>query len=277
MCRDVLARECSREMASLDNEKRPTFARDKNQIELHDWLVLARKSVREFLPSDSTFITSDDNRVGKDILGAETGTSVELKSPDGKTDGNVGLSSIEWTLDDTVGELSGLMRDSMANRRQIYFDTGISERMRSAGIDKSKAELTSALRDYFSSRLTIGHSVPIRLSHFAYCVSVGVTKLPEIRDSFDSGRINLPVLLVADWHLGFRQYEQAFKPSEKIVTSQITEDGATKRLTVTLEGEESGRKCRLYPHFKNSYSQGDRKIPANCWVKTPCFHIWIDA
>lgn len=268
--------ECAQAIAELEDSKRPRFAREKSRDQIEGWLFRAESSLHIFLPDDTSFSSSDDNRSGKDLIGNNSSTAVELKSPDGKTDANPGTSTISWAVGDDSNLLSKKMTSTMKERRLIWLNRSASEAERLERIDSSKLDLAVWLERYFEERLGVGKAVPTRMRHFAYCVSVGLTKLPEIKASLQNSTVDLPLLLVADWDEGFKRYEQAFAPYEEVVTTSIVRDAQTHRVTVTMKGSATGRGCRLYPHYKNTYRARGEAVPASCWAATPCFHVWID-
>jgi hypothetical protein len=270
-------KDAAADISRLADENRPTFARNKTRDEIEVWLSTAKARLRHFLPNDDYFLTSDDNLSGKDLLGKTSKTSVELKSPDGKTDANTGVSSIEWALDDRTSDLTRIMKDSMVQRRKLWFDLSSNTERLAVEIDRSKRDQNRSLHDYFSSRLRVNDPVPDRLRHFAACVSIGLTKLREVKSSYETNVFDPPLLLVANFVTGLEIYEQSFKNNEEIITLSISQPHDGGRVTITILGTESGVHCRLYPHYKNSFKSTMGIIPANNWVKTPCFHVWIDS
>lgn len=280
LTRAALAREatiasCASEMSSTYDANRPTFARGKSALELEAWLGRAEAALRAMFVVDEEFVTSDDNRSGKDLIAVRSGTHIELKSPGGKTDANVGIRTIAWALGDSPRRLTELMRDSMIERRGLWVSAP-TEGARDELIRESKRAQMRGMLAYLSSVLTPGDQTKEPLSHFARCVALGITKLSEIRSSLDNSSVAAPVLLVADWDVGLQRYEQTFSEHEKIVVKSISGNEETARVSVKLVGEKSGRICEIYPHYKNSHSRGNVRIPASAWVETACFHVWIE-
>jgi hypothetical protein len=106
-------------------------------------------------------------------------------------------------------------------------------------------------------------------------MALGVTKLPEIKKSFDStGTTKTPLMLMADWNSGLKLYEKAFLPTETIEVIKIER---TDRAQLVARGTTTGRTALLYPNFKNSWTAPNgKKFDAKNWVATACFHVWID-
>jgi hypothetical protein len=262
------------ELSGVPQQERPTFARQLTRQELFGWLSRARKELVSMFPDGERFETSEDNRTGKDLVALPSGREIELKSPDGKTDANVGIKQIAWAVGDAVDDsLSQIMVGNMNKRIAIW--RTMSGAQRDKAIRNSKEQQRQALLQYFSERLTVGTIVEDRLAHFAWAVSVGLTKADEVVASFNSTDYRAPLLLCADVKRGLAVYEQSFKRGEQVVVEKIASDELSSRVLVLLRGKQSRQSCTIYPHYKNSFRDSEIVIPADNWVKTPCFHIWI--
>ncbi len=267
--------EVAKEMSSLYDAARPKFARGRSHSDLQDWLSRAVVSLNGMFTPGEFFTTSEDNSFGKDLLAVRSGREIELKSPDGKTDANVGIASIAWALDDTTARLSTIMTSGMAERRRIW-QTVSDEEVRAREVHDSKLSQMHELVTYFSERVQVGEPVKERLDHYVRSVARGLTKLKEITTSFDMPAARGPLLLVSNWDMGLIEYRQNFAESETISVTSLTSSPLTGRVSLKLSGETSLRACEIYPHHKNSYKHASGVIPASAWVNTACFHIWID-
>jgi hypothetical protein len=261
-------------LSAIPQQERPTFARKLTRQEFASWLMLARKELASMFPEGEQFETSEDNQTGKDLVARPSGTEIELKSPDGKTDANVGVKQLAWALGDSDSDsLNEIMVGNM-NKRILIWKT-MSGTKRDQAIRSSKELQRHALLEYFRHRISVGSVVNERLAHFAWAVSVGLTKASEVVSSFNAGAYQVPLLLCADFKRGLRVYEQAFYRGERVVAERISSDEASSRVSVLLRGARSGQSCKIYPHYKNSRRMNGIVIAAENWVKTPCFHVWI--
>lgn len=269
------ADDVAAEMSEIYRRERPTFARDKSQAELAGWLTRACVTLDTFFPNQETFTTSDDNSSGKDLYAVRSGRHIELKSPDGKTDANVGIKAVAWALADESQRLATIMDSGMKERRAIWLMVP-EESARLRAIHESKVQQMRELLNYFEEFLVVGEAVGPRLSHYARCVAVGLTKLGEIQGTLATSISEAPLLLVADWKLGLRQYEQSFLADEVIRVVSLEGNSESARVSLKLKGDNSGRTCLVYAHHKNSFHRDGVTIPARAWVKNACFHIWIE-
>jgi hypothetical protein len=132
-----------------------------------------------------------------------------------------------------------------------------------------------SLAAYFHERVETGAPACDSLAHYYRCVAVGLTKGAEIRATFQStDPARSPLLLEAHWTRGLVIYEKAFLPGERLMVTRVERSGLRAQVLVT--GVESRRVARLYPNFKNSWmSPLGLYVPAENWVRTPCFHVWI--
>ena len=265
------------EMASILDSQRPTLFRRLRRTALRRWVTRARRFLRDRYGRDAVFRTTENNLLGSDLEVTATGEMVELKSGGPVTDANAGVSSIAWTLGDSSAELKEIMSFSMNERRGAYLDGDRDK------VDRSKRDTMERLFFYFQHHLVVGDIAPPRLQFYVRCIARGITKAAEIRRLYEHEDLsgNAPQILHADLDRGWRPEEHAFDRHEAIVVDEIimsapSSQSDVPRLTVILRGSVSGRKARLYPHYKNSYKlkNGD-KIPAEYWVRTACFHVWI--
>lgn len=262
------------ELSKIPQQERPIFARRLTSQDFSSWLSRARKELVAMFPDGERFETSEDNRSGKDLVALPSGREIELKSPNGKTDANVGIQQIAWALDDEANEtLSHIMVGNMNKRIAIWHKMPSPQREKA--IRNSKEQQRRALLRYFNERLTVGKTVGYRLAHFAWAVSIGLTKADEVVASFNTTDYRAPLLLCADPKRGLVEYEQSFNRGESVIVEKIASDALSSRVSLLLRGQLSGQSCTIYPHYKNSFRDSNTLIPAEHWVKTPCFHIWI--
>lgn len=258
------------EIYRLPADQKVSFIKHYSENEIQRYLVRARASLRSFFPPGAVFSCSNDNQSGKDLLEVNSNTQIELKSGPAQTDGNSGIKMIKWALDDSTDELSVIMNDSMVTRRKLAIAGQTAE------VEANKRETMDQLFSYFSKKLKVNTAAPKKLEHLVRAVSRGFTKYDEIVKLYSSPDLKNPLMLQAEWRKGLEKYSKAFLPTEIILVKEITRtDG---RAQVILKGQSSLVKARLYPNFKNSWksSDGRHKIPANNWVNTACFHIWIE-
>ena len=262
------------EMSQLPRDEMPSFARDLSSKEVIGWLARAREALASMFPEGERFYTSEDNSIGKDLVAHPSMVEIELKSPDGKTDANVGVKQIAWCLGDRDDDsLASIMVGNMNDRISRW--RTLAPNLREDEMTKSKESQRQELLRYFNQRLTVGEPAPPRLAHFAWAVSVGFTKSDEVIRTFGESLTKPPLLLCANFELGLTSYEQSFIRTEEIIVEKLSSEPATSRVQLLLRGKESGQTCVIYPHYKNSFHQGELTIPAKFWVKTPCFHVWI--
>jgi hypothetical protein len=254
-------------IANLPEENKVQVVKSRSARELEGFLGRAHTTLRNFFPSGSTFTSSQNNKSGKDLLETKSGTQVELKSGGAMTDGNPGLESVAWALDTPAVAI--VMKSGMDDRRKLLI-AGHPRSAIDASKSKSMDELYQALR-----RTSLGPA-SARLSHYFRCMAVGLTKLEEIKSSFSSpDPVKTPLLLKAEWTRGLVLYEKAFLPTETIEVVRI--ERTTDRAHLIAKGLTTGRTATLYPNFKNSWTASNgRKFPADNWVATACFHVWID-
>lgn len=258
---------------------RPAFAKERSAAELLKWRERAMVAIHNLLPEGDHLIAGDaNNREGKDLRALPSGREIELKSGLTKTDANLGLATVAWAVGDAEGAaiLRRIMRDSMIGRRRIWLETKDTFR-RDKLVYSSQVQTMNELVAYFNERLSPGTAASSRLSAFARAVTLGYTTAKSIQNYANdliSDRTSSPLLLQADWEMGFVLYGKAFDPAERIITGAAKRNA--KRMDIRLQGETSKLDFLLYPNYKNSYHRGTTRIPAAVWVNTPCFHVWIN-
>ena len=261
----------AREITALSESQKVAVVKGRSEGEVIDFLRRARFALRESFPENSQFTSSQNNMDENDLREEVTGTNIELKSGPLQTAANSGLSTISWALDDTQGKLSDIMgKRSMAIRRGLYLSGDL------AGVESSKVESMNQLYSLFSSKVSAGSIPPPKLEHFVRCVGLGFTKLSAIKSRYAGIPLRSPLMLQANWETGLEIYDSSYLPDEALVISEVSRTGG--RAQIKVRGRESGTETCLYPHYKNSWhsSNGLQTVPAENWVKTACFHIFIN-
>jgi len=262
------------ELSRIPDENRIKMAKNKSSSELLAFLKRADVALRLNFknPEVAEFTTSDDNRVGKDLVEINSGRDVELKSGDAMTDGNCGVKLIAWAIGCSENSLVDVMNRRAEQRRNgILFDSWTPQ-----VVQKHKNETMNLLAYLFSESISVGQKALGKLDHFCRSVAIGRTKETEIKTTF--GQVKgkeKPLMLKFDWDLGVTVYDKAFTENDVIT---CVESGRTSdRAQIKLVGSVSSRSMRIYPNFKNSYTdpKTGRKIAAENWVQTPCFQIWV--
>jgi hypothetical protein len=271
-------RQIAGEIGSLPGDNTPELFKHRSASDLEDFLVRGVRSLDAYFGGEAAFTTSDDNRLGADLLETATGTWVELKSGE-VTDANVGLSTIAWAFGDTADvELRSIMAAPMEERRSMFLAGDL------AGVEASKERTMVRLLSYFQARVADGSPAPSMLAHFARCVAKGVTTLDDARAlvGSDPSCWTVPIIMVARWAQGWVPVTHPFEDDERVLVvgafRQARGSGRDRvpRAQVRVRGERSGRTALFYPNFKNSYHRSGHTIPASAWVETACFHVWID-
>jgi hypothetical protein len=260
--------ELTRLIFELPENQKVSIVKNRNKFEIEQFLLRGRNALRINFGHHVHFSSSDNNREGKDLLEENSGTEIELKSGDEKTDANIGLSLVSWSVGDpSSSDLSEIMADSMRVRRELFLSGRIDE------ISKSKARTMDSLVQYFKTRIQVGADTPSALEHLFRCVSIGLTKGVEIQSTYAGAKVKRPLLLQADWHKGLIRYGKGFVSNETIKVVEVARNN--ERMQVICQGSVSGTKAKLYPHYKNSLSHQGIRIPSENWVNTACFHVWI--
>lgn len=261
-------------LSSLPREHKPNYIQDMTSKEIKSTIESLISLIKIIVGSESIHLTtSNNNRAGNDIEESLSGWSFELKLGH-MTDANIGIETMEWALD-----LPTKIRDIMASngykiRREMYLNN-IDKQLILGHKNNSKIEMERLLL----TKLTLGEVAPAKLSHTAICISRGITKFDEIRDSY--GKVETPSqqisMLVLNKDGKFNMYNKAFPYNEifNVEKCGLGEQGGGTQ--VILRGKESQKTIKFLQHFKNSYtdSKSGIKIPAEFWVETPCFNVWI--
>jgi hypothetical protein len=257
------------EIYRLPSDQKVAFIKHYSQAEIQSYLVRARASLRSFFPAGAIFTSSNYNQSGKDLLEINSDTHIELKSGPNKTDGNIGIKTIKWALEDESDELKLIMSDPMKTRRKLALAGKTAE------VEASKKETMDRLISYFNSKLKVNTSAPDKLDHFVRAIARGFTTNAEILKLYKSPNLMNPLMLEAEWKNGLEKYSKAFRPTEVIEIQQITRTDI--RAQLVLRGKDSNISAKIYPNFKNAWKSPDKKhkLDADNWVSNACFHVWI--
>jgi hypothetical protein len=260
----------AKKIFALEEVNKVMVVKGRSKAEIEEFLNRASTALRSFFPQGATFTSSDDNKEGKDLFETITKTHVELKSGTAMTDANSGLGIVSWATGDLKNQISKIMTEGMVERRQLAISGATSKKL-----DASKSATMDKLSDYLSQIVQVGPATA-ELTHYLKLVAAGVTNKKGIVDTFEKNeRTTLPLLLEASWDLGLKLYTKAFLPDEEIIVTKI--ERTKDRAQLLAQGVDSQRRAKIYPNFKNSWTSSDgTKVPANYWVKTPCFHVWIN-
>jgi hypothetical protein len=255
----------ARKISELPESLKVRAVKQKSSSDLENFLTRAKTALDAYFPRGPKFSWSENNQLGKDLYENRTRTQIELKSGDLMTDGNPGLKSVAWALENPI--VTSVMKSGMTTRRELLL-AGAPQ----SQIEASKSETMDLLFHAFSE-VPLGKAPP-KLEHFFRCMALGLTKYGEITSSFDASEIGrTPLLLKADWEHGLVLYEKAYLPHEPI---DIVTIERTQRTQLLVRGMISGRIGTLYPNFKNSWTSRDGvRFEAHNWVATACFHVWI--
>lgn len=259
----------AREIYALPSAQKVRLVKGKSKSDIALFLDRCKRALRAWFPANGEFHSSSNNMMGNDIYESVTGTHVEIKSGTSMTDANCGLQIIAWALDDSGGFIRKNMTEGMRERRRIFAEGGSCEE-----VERSKSAQMDSLSNFLAQQMRAG--VGMKLSHFLKCVSRGITKGETIKRSFSgSASFDFPLQLMCDWEDGLVAYDKAFAADE---TLSVVETARTaERCHIIVAGERSNMRAIIYPHYKNSFALGaGEKIPANHWVQTACFHVWIN-
>ena len=114
------------------------------------------------------------------------------------------------------------------------------------------------------------------------CVARGVTTRDASEALMDrpESEWGAPLILHADWTCGWKRARNPFPPQPFEVRDIALGHGGTNnppgRALLRIHQPGAGRTALFYPNYKNSHAANGVRIPARNWVKTPCFHVWID-
>lgn len=262
--------EYAHEIYSLSEEQKTMLVKGRGESEIIDFLHRARFALRSYFPTEAQFETSSNNMDDNDLRELTTGTNVEVKSGPLQTAANSGLSTISWAIEDHLDKLKTIMADS-ALRRRILFTQGDFQ-----GVLKSKSDTMDQLVNLLKSKLKVGDQAPLKLDHYVRCVALGHTNMPAIKSLYVGIPLKSPLLLQAKWAKGLEIYSHSYLPTEILTVSDISRTRDRAQLKVL--GLTSRTETTIYPNYKNSWksSSGNIKIPADNWVKNPCFNIFIN-
>jgi hypothetical protein len=260
----------AKKIFALEEVNKVMVVKGRTRSELEEFLNRASTALRSFFPKGAAFTSSDDNKEGKDLFETLTKTHVELKSGTSMTDANSGLGIVSWATGDLENQISTIMTEGMRERRQLALSGATSKKL-----EASKSATMDKLSDYLSQIVEVGPATA-ELTHYLKLVASGVTNKKGIVETFGKNeKTNFPLLLEASWDLGLKLYTKAFLPDEEIVVTKI--ERTKDRAHLLAQGVDSNRRAKIYPNFKNSWTSSDGiKVPANYWVNTPCFHVWIN-
>ena len=263
-------KEAALAICALPEINKVKVVKNKSLGEIEGFLRRARQSLSDFFPVNCDFVSSANNKHGKDLLETMSGMEIELKSGSEMTDANSGLKTVSWAIEDEPGEIEKIMNRGKEERRILAL-ADVSREV----IEESKARTMDELAACFREKLKIGPA-PEKLTHYLKCVSVGITNGQEIVNLYPQReeRFSTPLLLEADWESGLKLYEKSFLPNEQLLVTQV--ERTDSRVHVIAEGADSARRAKIYPNYKNSWSAGGKKFSASYWVNNPCFHVWID-
>ena len=264
------------QFAAIKAVNRPRNFKNMSDSQFLDWLNLAHQYLRNRYGNNARFVTSDANKIGSDIEIAGSAIQIELKTG-AVTDANLGVGTIAWAMGDKNSkELKEIMNGKeMMKRRQLYVAGKFP------GIRESQEKTMSDLLAYFQSRVTKKADAPHKLEHLSKCVARGITKLSEFKKliGVKESDWNSPVILHTSLERGWDVVTHVFQTDENLFIDRVfrpTQSHAVPRAQVQIKGKKSNITARIYPNCKNSYPGNDIRIPAENWVNTPCFHVWID-
>lgn len=261
-----------RDMEAIPRENRPALFKDRSFVDLEQWVRRARQALAHQFGADVRFATTSLNLEGSDLMVIGSDIEIELKTGQ-ITDANIGIKPMAWALDDEDEScLYDIMSESMYERRAMGHQGDYG------GIRASQKRTMDRLHAYLSERLEIGQPAPPRLAHYSRAVARGITKSVDIVPLLGKreSEWSVPRILQAKWRAGWVPRTNPFDPDEIIVVDSVSTGHGGRsgiaRVQARVRGLSSRRTALFYPNYKNSF-QG---IAAGHWVRTPCFHVWID-
>lgn len=265
-------------LACLPDQRRPGLFKGKTPEEMGLWIRRARQALAEMFGADANFRTSDLNIQGSDLAVVGSDEEIELKTGQ-VTHANLGVSTVAWMMGDKdEPELRSIMAAPMQERRRMALAGDF------AGVRASQERTMERLCDYFQERLTVDDPAPNRVAHYARAVAHGITQKSAVVPLL--GRTEsewpAPTVLHARWRKGWVRVTNPFEAEEVIVVDSIfRQAGANRgsripRAQARVRGISSNRTVRIYPNYKNSYKGKEGRVAAKHWVRTACFHLWID-
>lgn len=268
---DVSARKIIR----LPARQKMAIIKGKSQPELVSFLKRVDASLRKFFKGRNrpVFVSSDNNRSGKDLKEVGSGRDIELKSGTLMTDANCGIEIIAWAIECDRSKLSKIMTGGCIERRTGLISKGWGD----AEVYRSQLKTMRSLSKLMSESVKTKRIVRPKLEHFCRCVASGITNGDQIRNSYlRRKQFRAPLKLKLDWDLGATRFDKSFLSGEVF---RCLESGANaSRAQVLIEGKKSKRKLKIYPNFKNSYlvPGTKRRLAASNWVANPCFQVWVE-
>jgi len=265
----------ARKIIRLPARQKIAIVKGKSQPELVLFLKRVDVSLRKYFKGRNrpVFVSSDNNRLDKDLKEVGSGWDIELKSGKHMTDANCGIEIIAWAIECDKSKLSKIMIGGCTERRKGL----ISEGWGDAEVSRSQLKTMRSLSKLMSESVKTKRIARPRLEHFCRCVASGITNGDQIRDSFlRQKQFRAPLKLKLDWDLGVTRFDKSFLSSEVF---RCLESGATaSRAQILIEGKKSKRKLKIYPNFKNAYlvPGTKRRLAASNWVANPCFHVWVE-
>lgn len=264
------------QFAAINSENRPQNFKNMSDSQFLNWLDFAHQYLRNRYGNNVNFVTSDENKFGSDIEIPATDIQIELKTG-AVTDANLGVGTIAWAMgDEKSNELKEIVNGKeMTKRRQLYVAGKFDD------IKESQERAMSDLLAYFRSRVTEKADAPHKLEHLSKCVARGITTLSEFKKllNIKESDWNSPVILHTSLERGWDIVSRVFQTDENLFIDRIfrsDQSQAIPRAQVQIKGEKSNITAKIYPNYKNSHPGNGIRIPAKHWVKTPCFHVWID-
>ena len=264
------------QFAAIKAVNRPRNFKNMSDSQFLDWLNLAHQYLRDRYGNSAKFITSDATKFGSDIEIPATGVQIELKTGL-VTNANLGIGTIAWAMGDKDSKKLKEIMDGkeMTKRRQLYVAGKFAD------IGESQEKTMSDLLVYFQSRVTETANAPYKLKHLSKCIARGITKLNEFKKllGVKESDWNSPVILHTSLERGWDVVTHVFQTDENLFIDRVfrpAQSQAIPRTQVQIKGKRSNITARVYPNYKNSHSRNGIRIPAENWVKNPCFHVWID-
>ncbi len=263
------------QFAAINSENRPQNFKNMSDSQFLSWLDFAHQYLRNQYGNNVNFVTSDANKFGSDIEIPATGIQIELKTGL-VTNANLGVGTIAWAMgDEKSNELKEIVNGKeMTKRHQLYVAGKFDD------IKESQERAMSDLLAYFRSRVTEKADAPHKLEHLSKCVARGITTLSEFKKllNIKESDWNSPVILHTSLERGWDIVSRVFQTDENLFIDRIfrsDQSQAIPRAQVQIKGKKSNITARIYPNYKNSHSRNGIRIPAENWVKNPCFHVWI--
>lgn len=269
------------ELRNTPDDQRPRIFRGKNTDFIVSSAEKCRTKISSILEVDKiSLITNQNNRSGSDFVEAITGTDIEIKLG-GATDGNLGLSTLEWALEDQGSIHSIMVDEGQLERRQLILD-GVTD----VSLLEHKRGTAEYLRQHFVSKLTVGEYAPDKLAFLAVCVSRGIKNLNDIEAAWISklnGELDTekrtPLMLMRP-NGNFILKDKAFKFGQRFIIEHVGAGLRSPATKIIMRSKSSdgnpGFQVEIRQHYKNSYTDREgNKTPARFWVNNACFNMWI--